>query len=174
MIHYHPDHPENHNLLLNISGLKMNLGKIWNGEQWFLKNKNELISDLMSTSYVKIDEKYDQFHPELNQFKRNNYANFRKEFENPSEQFLKEMRNTIELILLNYSKQVIEELKRRKLLEKATPDLKNDPILKDPVKPSITANSEQTVNSLETKVVPPMPDYIPQKFRQFKSLDEVE
>ena len=104
MTHYHPDHPENHNLLLTNKKLKFI--NTWNGKRWFIKNKNNIINDLISSSYVKMDEKYDQYRGELNHFKRANYTKFRKDFENPSNKFMRNMKNDVEVVLINYTKQI--------------------------------------------------------------------
>ena len=178
MIHYHPDHPENHNVLLNVSGKRLNLAKTWDGDEWFIKNKSAVVWDLMTSSYDKIDEKYDQYRSELNQFKRTNYTNFRKEFENPSKKFLREMKSDIELVLLNYSKKIIEELKKRKLSDKLNPTkATTQPIelCQNPVIPVVTQQNPIPVNSLEIK----MPDdnapldlsKIPLPFRHYKPLE---
>ena len=95
MTHYHPNHPENHNLLMTMTNKRLNLANAWNGKEWFFKNKNDVIYDLMHSSYDKIDESYDKYRTELNRFKRINYSKFRKEFANPSKKFLKNMKNDI-------------------------------------------------------------------------------
>jgi len=173
MIHYHPDHPENHNVLLNVSGKQNNLAKTWDGDEWFIKNKSAVIWELMTSSYDKIDEKFDQYRSELNQFKRNNYSNFRKEFENPSKKFLREMKSDIELVLLNYSKKIIEELKKRKLSDKLNPTKATFPV-KTAVPATTTVQKDPTpINSQEIKLPSGIPDLskIPLPFRHYKPID---
>ena len=68
-IHFHPNHPENHNV--KITNKKLPYALVWNDKIWETRNKKEVIEDLVDKGYMIMDttneiidetnKKYDSF-----------------------------------------------------------------------------------------------------------------
>ncbi len=52
--HFHPLHPENHNIRFRNKNHK--LGEIYKDNKWIYKNKKEILDDLLDSGYITIDE----------------------------------------------------------------------------------------------------------------------
>ena len=57
-IHFNDEKPENKNILL--PNKKDNLVKVFEGDKWIYKNKNDTITDLVDSKYNIIDGHYDE------------------------------------------------------------------------------------------------------------------
>ena len=53
-IHFNDEKPENKNIML--PNKKENLVKVYEGNKWVYKNKNETITDLVDSKYTIIDD----------------------------------------------------------------------------------------------------------------------
>ena len=52
-IHFHPNHPENHNV--KITNKKLPYALVWNDKIWETRNKKEVIEDLVDKGYMIMD-----------------------------------------------------------------------------------------------------------------------
>ena len=100
-IHFNDEKPENKNIM--IPNKKDNLVKIFQGDKWVYKNKNDTISDLVDSKYSIIDDHYDAMDSQDNvtpQIKTS-FTKFRKIYEEGDEEMVANLKKQCELVLLN-------------------------------------------------------------------------
>ncbi len=78
MVHFDPKHPENHNIY--VSNIQSKQLFLYNGKKWVLKDKDEMIDNLISSSEYKLketlgkwiedEENKDKFAFAINKFKK--------------------------------------------------------------------------------------------------------
>jgi hypothetical protein len=100
-IHFNDEKPENKNIV--IPNKKENLVKIFEGDKWIYKNKNDTITDLVDSKYNIIDEHYfemdnaEKVNPQI----KTSFTKFRKFYEDGDEEMVADLKKQCELVLLN-------------------------------------------------------------------------
>ena len=100
-IHFNDEKPENKNILL--PNKKENLVKVYEGNKWVYKNKNDTINDLVDSKYTIIDDHYEELHSE-NKVPGNlktTFTKFRKFYDDGDEEMIDKLKMECELVLLN-------------------------------------------------------------------------
>ena len=102
-LHFNPEHPENHNI--KITNKKFPHVSVYEGENngWQLKDKKEMITDIVDKSYNKLEEHYDEYGI-LDDKKEKNYKSFQYKFDNNDKRLVKTINKETELIILNGTK----------------------------------------------------------------------
>jgi hypothetical protein len=110
-IHFNPKKPENHNIY--ISNIKNNYVMLYDGNKWILKNRDEVINELIDEKEVIIEQKFtrlsrDCFREEWIE-KGNEYPDIMRKFQRYIEKkennsILNKIKNEIKLILFNNRK----------------------------------------------------------------------
>ena len=54
IIHFNPEHPENHNV--RITNKKLKYGEIKKDNKWILKNKKDILTDLIENGLISLEE----------------------------------------------------------------------------------------------------------------------
>ena len=100
-IHFNDEKPENKNIM--IPNKKDNLVKVFEGDKWIYKNKNETITDLVDSKYNIIDDHYDEMDnaEKVNQNIKTTFTKFRKFYEEGDEEMVANLKKQCELVLLN-------------------------------------------------------------------------
>ena len=100
-IHFNDEKPENKNIML--PNKKENLVKIFQGDKWVYKNKNETITDLVDSKYTIIDDHYDaeEESQTVNPTIQTSYKKFRKFYEEGDAEMVEKLKKECELVLLN-------------------------------------------------------------------------
>ena len=103
-IHFNDKKPENKNIVL--PNKKDNLLKVYSGNKWVYKNKNETINDLVDQKYTILDEYFDSMddvtkNKTFTEFAKTNYLKFRKYYDEGDEELLEQIKKECELVLLN-------------------------------------------------------------------------
>ena len=98
-IHFNDDKPENKNIVLpNKNDNKI---KIFTGDKWVYKIKDEVITDLVGGKYFIMDNHYDNVQPTLNTTTTTNYIQFKEYFNDKDKELVESVRKECELIMLN-------------------------------------------------------------------------
>ena len=97
-IHFNDKKPENKNIM--IPNKKDNLVKIFQGDKWIYKNKNETITDLVDSKYTIIDEHYDGL-SKVDPSIQSTFTKFRKIYDTGDEELVANLKKQCELVLLN-------------------------------------------------------------------------
>ena len=98
-IHFSDKKPENKNIAL--TNKKENKVKIFTGNKWIYKNKEETINDLMAGKYFILDNFYHSKTVNLNNMQQTNYVNFKEYFDDGDKELIENLKKECELILLN-------------------------------------------------------------------------
>jgi hypothetical protein len=105
-IHFHPKHPENHNV--KITNKKLPYVQLYKNSKWTIHDKKEVINNIIDDSFNLIDEHYNEANKEdFQQRKINNYKNFQKEMTNHDKIIKKKINKEVEILILNESKKKI-------------------------------------------------------------------
>ena len=98
-IHFDPDHPENHNI--KITNKKMNYAEIIKNNKWVTANKKEVIDNVIQNSYHLLDEKFIDNKDTITQKRQERFENFQEKFQEEDEEIMKNIKNQVDLILIN-------------------------------------------------------------------------
>ena len=93
-IHFHPKHPENHNV--KITNKKMPHALVWNDKIWETRNKKQVIEDLVDKGYMIMDTTNE------NDDENTKYIYFDKKYEDVKDIIEKDT----EMLVLNESKKI--------------------------------------------------------------------
>ena len=96
-IHFHPNHPENHNV--KITNKKMPYALVWNDKIWETRKKKEVIEDLVDKGYMILDTTNEIIEDENKKFK-----SFSNKYDNGD--YKNEIEKETEIILINESKKI--------------------------------------------------------------------
>ena len=98
-IHFNDDKPENKNIV--IPNKNDNKIKIFTGDKWVYKIKDDVISDLVDGKYFIMDKYYDNVQPKLNTNTTTKYVQFKEFFNDKDKELVETLRKECELIMLN-------------------------------------------------------------------------
>ena len=91
MIHFHPEHEENHNV--KIPNKKQPYAQIFNGAEWIYTDKKQTIDDMSNKAYSFINDHYAGGNKYMNKFKEN--------FEENNALLTKKINKDVELLVIN-------------------------------------------------------------------------
>ena len=97
-IHFNPEHPENHNI--KIPNKKQKFALTHKDGKWEYRNKNELIEDIVDTSYNMLDCYLGGNKMVIHDKKKKNFIEFQKSFESVP-RIKKTVKTNTELEILN-------------------------------------------------------------------------
>lgn len=97
-IHFHPAHPENHNI--KITNRKLPYASVYKNDKWELSHKRQTIEQLMQKGYGLMDERIDNLE-KLSDKGKERYQAFQNKFERDDPEALKQIYQATELCLLN-------------------------------------------------------------------------
>ena len=101
-IHFHPDHPENCNV--KITNKKLNYAKVFKNNQWKIKDKNQVIEDMVDKGYNLIDGHFNiESNKELSSKKKKNFTEFQKKYDDGNKKLHKELGKNTEILVINNS-----------------------------------------------------------------------
>ena len=98
-IHFHPHHPENHNI--KITNRREPYAKVFKDNKWLLKDKNEVIEDIRDKGKLLLDNYRDE--DKHSKFKNTCYNEFSDKLENDDKELINKIFKDIELLILNNS-----------------------------------------------------------------------
>jgi len=98
-VHFSEDKPENKNISLTNS--RDNKMKVFIGDKWVYKNKDDIIHDLMDGKYFIMDNHYESMCDNLNDVNQSRYETFRDFFDDREKKMYEQQKKECELVLLN-------------------------------------------------------------------------
>jgi len=99
-IHFHPAHPENHNL--KITNRKLPYASVFNKtDKWELVQKRQTIEELMQKGYGMMDDRAEENLNQLSDRAKERFQDFQNKFETEDPEALKKIYLATELCLLN-------------------------------------------------------------------------
>ena len=101
-IHFNDKHPENQNI--KITNKKEPYIRVRQNNEWLLKNKKEILEDLIDCKYMILSQHCDDFEEEIPNGDVEKMNDFRKRYNGEEKNLMKDLLEQAELALLNYSK----------------------------------------------------------------------
>ena len=98
-VHFNEDKPENKNIA--FTNKKDNKIKIFRGNKWVYRDKDETINDLIDGKYFILDSHYDEANENLNITNKSSYEQFKTFFDNDDKELHDKLKKECELVLLN-------------------------------------------------------------------------
>lgn len=101
-IHFNPKKPENHNIY--ISNIKNNYVMIYDGNKWTLKDREDIINNLIDDNEVVFEQKLEEWLENVNNYPEimNKFNRYLEKREN--DVVINKIKNEIKLILFNNRK----------------------------------------------------------------------
>lgn len=103
-IHFNPEHPENHNL--KITNKKLPYIQVYMDKQWHLKDKKEVIENIVDKSMGILDDHFDE-QDKLNESQKERYITFTQS--KTDKDYSKKIAKDTELCVINNSEALIIE-----------------------------------------------------------------
>ena len=101
-IHFNPNHPENINV--KITNKKLNYASVFNNNKWELRDKREVLENIVDKGYGIIDDHYITIQNKLEEKYKQRYRNYESQFNNDNGQEKKNQIKKVELLVLNESR----------------------------------------------------------------------
>ena len=98
-VHFNQNKPENKNIVL--PNKKENKIKVWSGDKWLWKNKDETLSALVDGKYYILESHFDEVSSNLSPFIKTNFLKFKDYFNDNDKCMVEELKKKSDLILLN-------------------------------------------------------------------------
>jgi len=95
-IHFHPKHPENHNI--KITNKKSRLANVWKGNKWEVIDKKEVISNMVDKGYNILDVKYEDV-----PCKNEKFEEFQQIYDSDDKQIKRQLNKEVEILVMNNS-----------------------------------------------------------------------
>jgi hypothetical protein len=99
-VHFNDEIPKNKNII--FPNKNENLLKIYHGDKWVYKNKNEMITDLIDSKYMIMDSHYDDTKNSISNKVKKSYEKFQKYYDEGDEHITKHLKTQCGLLLLNH------------------------------------------------------------------------
>ena len=97
-IHFHPNHPENHNV--RLTNKKLPYITIWKNNKWEVCDKKQVINELVNKGYNFLDTKYDRL---IINNTSNSFNDFKQKYEDNDPILHKKLMKDIEIVMINNS-----------------------------------------------------------------------
>jgi hypothetical protein len=98
-VHFNDKKPENKNILL--TNKKENKIKVFSGNKWIYKDKDETINDLVDGKYFILDSHYESKINSDEFICNSKYKKFRKFYDDKDKNLVEQLKKECELVLLN-------------------------------------------------------------------------
>jgi hypothetical protein len=98
-VHFNNDKPENNNIA--FTNKRENKIKVYSGDKWIYKDKDEIIYDLIDGKYFILDNHYDSVVESLNMTTKTTYEKFRTFFDKNDKIVHDQIKKDCEFVLLN-------------------------------------------------------------------------
>ena len=97
-IHFHPDHPENHNV--KITNKKLPWAEVYNGDKWVTRKKKEVLEELVEYGFNTVDEAYHKAdHSKISSFQKSRYEDYHHKYKDKD--LKKQLVQDAEMVVLN-------------------------------------------------------------------------
>ena len=97
-LHFHPNHPENHNV--KITNKKLPYASVWEGNKWNIRDKKQVIENMVVKGFNIIDGQNDII-SKLDPEKQKRYEDFHSKFESADKELYKNLNKETEMVVIN-------------------------------------------------------------------------
>ena len=100
-IHFHPEHPENHNV--RITNKKQRFADVCHNNKWVLADKKKVINDMIDKGFDIMDEHHEENNDQYDNIRKRRYSKFKDMYEDNDKNLKKRLEQDIEIEILNNS-----------------------------------------------------------------------
>ena len=100
-IHFNPNHPENHNIM--ITNKKLPFIRIWKDNKWEVHDKHEVLNNMVDKGFNILDDKYQESGYDLELNKKIVLEEFQEKYNDNDKNLLKHLNKDVELLIINNS-----------------------------------------------------------------------
>ena len=100
-IHFNPNHPENHNIM--ITNKKLPFIRIWKDNKWEVHDKSQVLNNMVDNSFNILDDKYQESEYDLELNKKRILEEFQGKYNDNDKNLLKHLNKDVELVIINNS-----------------------------------------------------------------------
>ena len=102
LTHFHKDHPENKNL--KITNLRSKYLKVFSKGKWILHEKDDIIDNIIYNKYDILEEHFDEkCKDKMPEYQQERFDNYRNSLDNENKKTVTNLKNGIELTIINNS-----------------------------------------------------------------------
>ena len=99
-VHFHPKHPENHNI--QVTNKKLPYAKVMGKNQkWKTMNRSDAIDRMITNGYNILDDAYGEHKDKFSEFKQTVFEDFQKKYLDDDKQTHKKLRTSVDTLILN-------------------------------------------------------------------------
>jgi hypothetical protein len=98
-VHFNDKKPENKNI--SLTNVRDNKIKVFSGDKWVYKNKDETINNLVDEKYTILDNHYENLNDQMEISTKTDYNTFRSFYDEKDKQLHDNLKRECELVLLN-------------------------------------------------------------------------
>ena len=99
-IHFDPEHPENHNIKIPNKKLP-HANVMTENESWKLVKLDDAIDSMIDTGYNLLDETFQENGHVLSNNQQKHFKNFQSKYEDGDKKTIKDIKETVELLVIN-------------------------------------------------------------------------
>ena len=120
-IHFNSQYPEFNNVY--ISNMNQKYAMVYDGKEWILKDKNEIIDDIYEKKYDFLDEKFEEIYEQLSKSQQESFKRFLKihekaETDKESLKFIKKIKQELKMLLYNKKNIPMENINKQMIQNK--------------------------------------------------------
>lgn len=98
-VHFNDNKPENKNIV--IPNKKEDKLKVFSGDKWIYKSKDQLLEDLVDGKYFILDTHYENICNSLSTSNKEIYEKFRNNYDGKDIKFFEQLKKECEIVILN-------------------------------------------------------------------------
>jgi len=99
MIHFDPEHPENHNV--KMTNKKLKYAQVFTDNGWVTTSRGKAVDDMIQTGYNVAAQKYSDNKDKIKSSKQGQFENFQMRFEDHDAETMRTLKSDVDLALIN-------------------------------------------------------------------------
>ena len=99
MIHFDPEHPENHNV--KMTNKKLKYAQVFTDNGWVTTSRGKAVDDMIQTGYNVAAQKYSDNKDKIKSSKQGQFENFQMRFEDQDAETMRTLKSDVDLSLIN-------------------------------------------------------------------------
>ena len=99
MIHFDPEHPENHNV--KMTNKKLKYAQVFTDNGWVTTSRDKAMDDMIQTGYNVAAQTYSDNKDKIKTSKQCQFENFQMRFEDHDAETMRTLKSDVDLALIN-------------------------------------------------------------------------
>tara|TARA_B100000035_G_C21033250_1_gene569496 strand:+ start:2920 stop:3786 length:867 start_codon:yes stop_codon:yes gene_type:complete len=99
MIHFDPEHPENHNV--KMTNRKLKYAEVFKDNEWVTTSREKAMNDMIQNGYNVAAQKYSDNKEKIKDSKQSQFENFQMKYEDQDAETLRTLKSDVDITLIN-------------------------------------------------------------------------